>query len=186
MNPNDTKLSKYMSMVLRHHPDRAGLKLDKNGWADVQELIAGINKSGKGRAIDMATLERIVADNDKQRYSFNDDRTKIRANQGHSIPVNLELEPATPPDVLYHGTATRYMESIKKSGLISKNRQYVHLSSDIKTAFAVGSRHGYPVVLKIDAKQMAEDGYTFYLSVNKVWLCDNVPWKYMQIEGAPV
>lgn len=170
-------MGKFISLILRHKPESVGISLNEHGWADVSELIAGTRKSGK--YIDMEMLERIVAENNKQRYSFNGDRTKIRANQGHSIPVDIELPAGNPPNVLYHGTASRFLDSIREKGILKQNRQYVHLSSDIQTAYDVGKRHGKAVVLPIDAKKMMEDGYIFYLSVNKVWMCDDIQWKYV-------
>ena len=175
---SDVKISRFMSLVLRHNPEAIGISLDNNGWADVRELISGICNSG--RQIDMETLERIVAENDKQRFSFNDNHTKIRANQGHSISVDVELSESEPPDVLYHGTAVRFLDSIRKNGILKRNRQYVHLSSDIQTARDVGKRHGKPVVLPIDTKKMRADGHIFYLSANHVWLCDDIAWRYIK------
>lgn len=168
-------VGKYIAFILRHHPEAIGMKLDEHGWARTKELIAEIAKS---RPFDMQMLEEIVRTDSKQRYSFNEDKTKIRANQGHSIPVDVELEQKTPPDVLWHGTGEKYVESINKIGLLPKSRLYVHLSKDYGTAKAVGSRHGKPVVYRVNAKQMAEDGYPFYLSVNGVWLIKEVPVQY--------
>lgn len=174
----DENLGRFISMVLRHKPEIIGITLDEYGYADVKELIDAMNKHKK--YIDMMTLEKIVAENDKKRYSFNENHTKIRANQGHSIAVNLELERTVPPEILYHGTAKRFLESIQKSGLQKMSRQYVHLSKDINTAIKVGQRHGNVVVLKVYAKKMYEYGYSFYLSKNGVWLCDKVPCKYLE------
>lgn len=174
---NDVALGKFLSLVLRHHPEAAGLTLDEHGWADVDELIAGIKKTG--RQIDREILERIVRENAKQRYSMNEDHTKIRANQGHSLQVDVELRRADPPDVLYHGTATRFLDGIRREGITKQGRQHVHLSGDEATAVSVGSRHGKPAVLRIDARRMAEDGMVFYLSENGVWLCDSVAWDYV-------
>lgn len=170
-------LSKFISLILRHNPQTIGIKLDNYGWANVNELINGINKSGK--KINMEILKEIVLTDNKQRYSFNDDKTKIRANQGHSINVDVELQEIKPPEILYHGTATKYIESIKKNGLIGKTRLYVHLSKDKETAENVGKRHGKPIVLVINSNKMYNDGYKFYLSENKVWLCKNVPVSYI-------
>jgi len=175
---DDVGMGKFISLILRHKPETVGISLNEHGWADVSELISGIRKSGK--YIDMAMLERIVAENNKHRYSFNGDRTKIRANQGHSIPVDIELPAANPPDVLYHGTASRFLDSIREKGILKQNRQYVHLSYDIQTALEVGKRHGKAVVLPIDTKKMTGDGYVFYLSVNGVWLCGDIAWKYVK------
>lgn len=175
----DESLGRYLSLVLRHNPAAAGISLDQHGWADVEALLSGAAKAGKN--ISMDTLERIVRENNKQRYSFNDDHTKIRANQGHSVYVDLELEPRTPPDILYHGTALRFLEDIRGKGIKRQSRQYVHLSADRQTALAVGSRHGAPLILEINAKAMAEAGYLFYCSENGVWLCDQVPWNYITV-----
>lgn len=173
------KLSVFISLILRHKPEVIGISLDEHGWANVKELLLGINNSG--RTIDMEILEEIVRTDKKQRYSFNGDKTLIRANQGHSIPVDVELEVQQPPQFLYHGTASRFIDSIKQEGLKSMSRLYVHLSSDIETAKIVGARHGSPVILKIDCSQMHKDGIKFYLSENGVWLTENVPKKYIEI-----
>ena len=154
------KLSRYMSLILRHKPDVIGITLDKHGWADVNELIAGISKKN---TFNMEILEEIVRTDSKQRYSFNGDKTKIRANQGHSISVNVELEKKEPPKFLYHGTGEKYVESIDKTGLVPKSRLYVHLSRDIDTAQNVGKRHGNPVIYKVHSKKMYDNGYDFFL-----------------------
>ncbi len=169
---------KYLAYILRHNPAAAGIELDINGWADVGELLRGVQRSG--RAISLATLEEIVATDNKGRFAFNEDKSKIRAVQGHSFAVDLQLEERTPPDTLYHGTAEKNLESIKQNGIEKRNRQYVHLSSDEQTAKKVGSRHGKPVVLIICAGQMAADGFKFYLSENGVWLTDGVPFNYVK------
>ncbi len=173
----DIKLGKFISLILRHQPSVIGISLDENGWADVSELIAGINRSG--RQIDLSILERIVAQNDKQRYCFNQDHTKIRANQGHSISVDIQLQQKKPPALLYHGTATAFLKSITKDGIKKQSRQHVHLSKDKQTAVDVGIRHGIPAVLTIDAEKMSQDGYLFYLSQNGIWLCDYIPPNYI-------
>ena len=178
---NDVKLGKFLSLVLRHNPQAAGITLDEHGWADVQELLAGVRHSG--REIDMETLERIVQENNKQRYSFNADHTKIRANQGHSLQVDVELTAAKPPRYLYHGTAARFLAAIRQEGIKKMSRQYVHLSSDFQTAMEVGRRHGSPVVITINAEAMAHDGVTFYLSENGVWLCEYVAPEYFFAGG---
>ena len=174
---NDIKLGKFLSLVLRHEPGAAGITLDENGWADVEALLSGVRRTG--RQIDRDTLERIVRENNKQRYSFNDDHTKIRANQGHSIQVDVELKEAEPPQYLFHGTASRFLPAIRREGIRKMDRQYVHLSADFQTAVAVGRRHGAPVVLTVDAAAMARDGVTFWLSENGVWLCEYVSPKYI-------
>ena len=173
---SDVKLGRFLSLVLRHDPGAAGITLDEHGWADVNELLAGVNRTG--RRIDLPTLERIVRKNNTRRYAFSEDHTKIRANQGHSIPVDVELREEKPPRYLYHGTATRFLPAIQGEGIRRMGRQYVHLSGDFETAMAVGKRHGIPVVITIDAAAMARDGVTFYRSENGVWLCEHVPARY--------
>ncbi|HBF7642493.1 TPA: RNA 2'-phosphotransferase [Clostridioides difficile] len=175
------KLSIFISLILRHKPETIGIKLDDYGYADVNELIEKINNTG--RNINIEILEQIVKEDNKQRYSFNEDRSKIRANQGHSINVNVELRELEPPRFLYHGTATRFLDNIKKEGIISKSRLYVHLSNNIDTAVQVGKRHGIPIVLKINAGKMYENDYKFYLSENNIWLCEYIPFKYVEIFG---
>ena len=176
MNLKDT--SKFISLILRHKPEVIGITLDEHGWADVDKLIAGISKT---RPIDMAILEQIVAEDEKQRYSFNEDHTLIRANQGHSIPVDVELEEKEPPEYLYHGTGEKYVASIDEQGLIPKSRLYVHLSSDVDTARRVGQRHGKPVVYIVKSGEMYRDGIKFYRSVNGVWLVKEVPRRYLAL-----
>ena len=171
-----TDTSKFLSLILRHKPETIGIKLDEHGWADVSELISGISKT---RPFDMKMLEEIVRTDNKQRYSFNEDKTLIRANQGHSIPVDVELEKKTPPEFLYHGTGEKFVSSIDKEGLLSKSRLYVHLSKDTDTAVKVGSRHGKPVVYMVAAGKMADEGFEFFLSVNGVWLTKAVPAEYL-------
>lgn len=171
------KLSVFISLILRHKPETIGIQLDEHGWANVDELIEGINNSG--RKIDMEILEEIVRTDNKQRYSFNEDKTLIRANQGHSIPVDVELKEQQPPQILYHGTASRFLNSIMQDGLKPMSRLYVHLSSDMETAMKVGKRHGEPVVLKINSEEMCNDGIKFYLSENGVWLTKSVDMKYI-------
>lgn len=173
---SDVKLGRFLSLVLRHDPGAAGISLDEHGWAEVDQLLAGVNRTG--RKIDMPTLERIVRENNKQRYSFNEDHTRIRANQGHSVQVDVELREMEPPKYLYHGTATRFFPAIQREGIRKMSRQYVHLSGDFATAMAVGKRHGIPMVITIDAEAMAQDGVTFYRSENGVWLCEHVEPKY--------
>jgi putative RNA 2'-phosphotransferase len=172
------KTSKFLSLVLRHRPETVGIKLDQAGWVSVAELLTACN--ARGIRLTREELEEVVRTNDKQRFAFNDDHSRIRASQGHSIEVELEYEPVTPPDILYHGTATRFLDSIKEQGLVNGRRQHVHLSADEATAVNVGSRHGKPVVLKVAAGQMHHDGFTFYLSKNGVWLTDCVPPSYLE------
>lgn len=175
---NLTKVSKYISLILRHKPEEIGIELDKCGWVNIDELVKGVSKNYPGFNTDI--LKEIVATDEKQRYSFNKDCTKVRANQGHSIPVDLGLEPVIPPACLYHGSAVKYMDSISNSGLVAKNRQYVHLSGDISTAIKVGKRHGKLVLYGVHSGKMHLDGFTFYRSVNGVWLTDHVPQKYLK------
>ena len=170
---NLENISKFISLILRHKPETIGINLDEHGYANVDELIKGVN-------IDFETLEKIVNEDEKGRYSFNEDKTKIRANQGHSINVDVELEAKTPPDILYHGTATKYEESIDSEGLISKTRLYVHMTDDLEIAKKTGVRHGKLLVYQIDAKKMHDDGILFYKSVNDVWLTKSVENKYLK------
>ncbi len=176
---NRESTSKLIALVLRHKPEEIGITLDEHGWANVNELIAGIARM---QPFDMAALEEIVSTDEKQRYSFNDDKTLIRANQGHSIPVDVELEQKTPPEFLYHGTGEKYTVSIDMQGLIPKSRLYVHLSPDYDTAVKVGSRHGKPVVYTVAAGEMQKNGYVFYQSVNGVWLTKTVPVEFLRKE----
>ncbi|HEV7281005.1 MAG TPA: RNA 2'-phosphotransferase [Pirellulaceae bacterium] len=176
------RVSKYLSYVLRHRPDSIGLALDEQGWANVEELLA--RSAEHGETLDRATLDEIVRTCPKRRYAFSEDRTRIRASQGHSLKIDLALKPQTPPETLYHGTATRFLEVILRDGLRSMNRTHVHLSADVETATAVGRRHGKPVVLEVAAARMANDGYRFYLSENSVWLAEVVPPQYLrQVES---
>lgn len=172
------KLSVFPSLILRHKPEVINIKLDNQGYANVDELINGINKSG--RYIDMEILEEIVRTDDKGRYSFNEDKTKIRANQGHSVKVDVGLKECEPPKVLYHGTAKRFLNSIFKEGLQKRSRLYVHLSINPLTALKVGERHGESSLLEINSGKMYKDGYKFFVSENGVWLTDNVPVEYIR------
>lgn len=173
------KISKYLSYLLRHQPEALNLNMDAYGWVDVDELLEKWNTS---RApITYEILQRVVAENNKQRFKLEENKRRIRANQGHSINIQLELEKTEPPVVLYHGTARRNLESILQQGLTKMNRQHVHLSADDVTAKQVGSRHGKPVILFIDTARMHEEGFPFYLSENQVWLTDRVPAKYISI-----
>lgn len=169
------KYSRKLSLILRHKPEVIGLNLDENGWAGVTELL---RKFGQP-PLSMEILEKVVATNDKKRFAFNDDKTKIRASQGHSIEVDLDLEAQIPPLVLFHGTASKNLQNIREQGLIKGSRQYVHLSADKTTAKKVGSRHGVPVILELKTQAMLDDGFKFYVSANGVWLIDNVPAKYL-------
>ena len=170
-------ISKFISLILRHKPEVIGITLDDHGWADTKELIEGVNKT---HPLTMEMLEEIVRTDEKQRYSFNEDKTRIRANQGHSIPVDADLAELEPPEVLYHGTGEKSVPSIEKQGLRPMSRLYVHLSKDAATARTVGSRHGKPVVYIVLAGEMHRDGYPFFLSANGVWLTREVPVRYLQ------
>lgn len=176
------RLSKFISMILRHKPEAIGITLDEHGWADVDELIKGINETGEEIEFSKDTLETIVKTDKKQRYSFSQDKTLIRANQGHSIPVDVELEKKEPPKVLYHGTGVKSVKAIQEQGLLPMERLYVHLSIDVKTATNVGKRHDTPVIFQVNAEQMQKDGYDFFQSVNGVWLTKEVPAKYLELE----
>ena len=171
-----TDISRFMSLILRHKPETIGISIDEHGWANVDELIEGIAKT---REFNMDILEEVVKTDNKQRYSFNEDKTLIRANQGHSIPVDVELDEVEPPAELWHGTGEKYVESIDKIGLIPKSRLYVHLSKDSDTATNVGRRHGKPVLYTVKTGDMFKDGYKFFLSKNGVWLTKEVPVKYL-------
>ena len=171
--------SKFISLILRHKPETVGITLDEHGWANVGELIEGASKT---HPLTREILEEIVRTDEKQRYSFNEDHSLIRANQGHSIPVDVELEEVKPPKYLYHGTGEKYVSSIDQQGLIPKSRLYVHLSGDIETAIKVGIRHGKPVVYRVLAERMEEAGFVFYKSVNDVWLTKMVPVGYLKKE----
>ena len=174
--------SQFISLILRHKPESIGISLDEHGWADVKKLITGVNRS-KDHFLDMETLEEIVQSDEKQRYSFNEDHTLIRTNQGHSIPVDVELEERIPPEEIYHGTGEKYVSPIDEQSLIPKSRLYVHLSADVSTAKKVGSRHGRSVIYTVDCKKMTEDGYKFFLSANGLWLTKSVPAGYLSKVG---
>ena len=179
MHEQQTKrISKFLSLILRHKPQTIQLNLNEQGWADVNELLTKIANHRK--AITFDQLQYVVENNDKQRFTFNEDQTKIRANQGHSIDIQLNLQAQTPPETLYHGTATRFLDSIFEKGLIKGKRQHVHLSSDIETATKVGKRHGKLAILIVQSGKMHEAGLEFYLSKNGVWLTDHIPPEYFE------
>jgi putative RNA 2'-phosphotransferase len=173
--------SKLLSYVLRHRPDSIGLQLDDQGWAGVDALLAALR--AHGHAVDGDLLARVVAGNDKQRFAFSPDGARIRASQGHSVAVDLDLAPSSPPAVLYHGTASRFLKAIMAQGLKAGARRHVHLSRDVDTAMRVGARHGFPVVLGVDAARMAADGHLFYVSDNGVWLTEAVAPRYLSTAG---
>ena len=171
------KVSKSLSYVLRHRPDSVGLELSDSGWVAVEDLIAAFKRSGKTMSREL--LEVVVTKNDKKRFEFSEAGDQIRARQGHSTDVDLGYEAATPPDVLYHGTATKNLESIHQKGLIKANRHHVHMSTNKETMLDVARRHGKPVLLAIDAKRMLADGHEFFVTGNNVWLTDHVPPEYL-------
>jgi putative RNA 2'-phosphotransferase len=173
---NSEKVSKFLSFILRHNPHSIGLEIDVNGWVSIAEIIEKSKKINLTREL----IDEVVAKNDKQRFIIKNN--KIRANQGHSIEVDLEFKAVAPPNILYHGTATHFLESIMKTGLSKQKRQHVHLSKNLEIALSVGKRHGKVVILKINSKRMFENGYEFYLSENRVWLTDFVPVEYLELD----
>jgi putative RNA 2'-phosphotransferase len=170
-------ISKFLSLILRHQPQLINIELDENGWANVNELIE--KSRTKNVIFDKSILEQVVDTNDKRRFAFNQDKTRIRASQGHTVQVDVELKAQEPPTVLFHGTVAEVIPAIKKSGLQKMQRLHVHLSKDYETAVKVGGRRGKPVILKVNAGQMFNEGHTFYLSANGVWLCNEVPAQYI-------
>jgi putative RNA 2'-phosphotransferase len=172
------RISKFISLVLRHKPGLVGLTLDAGGWAQVDDLLGAMAKAG--RPLTRRMLERVVTENDKQRFTVSDDGQRIRANYGHSVPIDLGLEPREPPEVLFHGTATGSVGSIMARGIRPAGRRYVHLSIDEPTAVDVGRRHGRPVVLRIYAQSMHERGFVFYCSESGIWLTNQVPPEFIE------
>jgi putative RNA 2'-phosphotransferase len=173
------KISKYLSKHLRHQPERLGLRLETGGWVKVEDLLGACERNNFPISSD--ELKEVVELNDKQRFSFDETGTRIRANQGHSTEVDLQLKSSAPPDILFHGTNERSVAAIEKHGLLKMARHHVHLSIDEKTARTVGARHGKPVVLAVDAALMREAGYEFFVSANGVWLIDAVPPKFLKV-----
>lgn len=171
------RTSKFLSKHLRHQPERIGLTLETGGWVKVETLLAACQSNGM--RLTHAELEEVVRSNDKQRFAFDETGERIRASQGHSVEVDLELPPTTPPPVLYHGTGAKSVESILQNGLERRTRQHVHLSHEVVTATKVGARHGKPVILTVNAAAMSAVGYLFYISANGVWLTDEVPAEYL-------
>lgn len=179
MNEKNVKrTSKFLSLVLRHQPEKIGISLDHAGWVDVDVLLDATARHG--RRISRRTLDYVVRTNDKQRFSFSQDGKRIRANQGHSIDVELGYQPAEPPEILLHGTPTRFIRSIRQDGLKKMSRHHVHLHADEATAVAVGSRRGKPVLLKVRAQEMARRGHQFFVTPNHVWLTDHVPVEFIE------
>jgi len=181
MSSDLVRLSKFLSLVLRHEPQRIGITLDANGWVAVDDLLAAAARAGT--PISREQLDRVVAENDKKRFAFSPDGARIRASQGHSVEVDLGLPPVVPPERLFHGTATRFLDAIRAEGLRSQSRQHVHLSPDEETATKVGQRHGKPVILVVLAGAMHSDGHLFYRSDNGVWLTETVPVGYLEFPG---
>jgi len=175
--PTNSKLSKFLSLILRHKPDAVGLSLDAQGWAPIAELIAKCSRAGT--RFTREELLEVVGSSEKKRFTVSEDGKRIRAAQGHSIAVKLGLAPTEPPDKLFHGTATRFLDSIFAEGLSPKSRQQVHLSVDAATALRVGQRHGKPVILSVEALRMHQQGHAFYRADNGVWLTDHVPPAYL-------
>ena len=174
-------ISKYLSLVLRHQPELIGLNLDKAGWVETEVLLKAMNRAG--RRCNREQLEEVVRDNDKQRFQFNENKTRIRATQGHSLQIELEYEAVQPPDILLHGTPTKFVEAIRGQGLKKQSRHHVHLHCDSGLAKTVGKRRGKPVVLTIDAKAMVAAGYEFFVTPNQVWLTDHVPPQFITFPG---
>jgi putative RNA 2'-phosphotransferase len=172
-----TRVSKYLSKYLRHVPEELGLTLQPGGWVPVDDLLSAAGKNGFPISYD--ELVECVETSDKKRFSFDDTGELIRANQGHSVEVDLQLQATVPPDVLYHGTVERFMTSIREIGLVRGNRHHVHLSKDVETARKVGARRGKPVILTVDARRMHRDGHQFFVSANGVWLTDSVQPGYL-------
>jgi len=174
---NITQLSKFLSLVLRHQPEELGILLNEQGWTNVDTLLKAMQ--AKGFAIDLELLKQVVAENNKKRFALNEDCTKIRANQGHSVEIDLGYSHTPPPEMLYHGTAEQHIASIKKDGIQKRSRHHVHLSVDTETATKVGQRHGKLVLLSIKAGEMQRAGHFFYISDNGVWLTDEVPSNFI-------
>ncbi len=176
-------MSKFLSFILRHHPEYLDLKMDKAGWVSVDELIEKVNND-RDVKFTLEHLQELVETNNKQRFALEERRDGlfIRANQGHSIKgLNMGYKPVEPPDILYHGTGQKFVSGIQKKGLLAKSRQYVHLSTSIEVATSVGERHGNPVIFEVDAKKMYKDGIEFFCSENGVWLTETVHKKYLKV-----
>jgi putative RNA 2'-phosphotransferase len=181
MKDRSVRVSKFLSLVLRHQPEKIGLTLSAEGWVRVSELLPAME--AHGLSITLEELQHVVATNDKQRFAFSDDGTLIRASQGHSVQVTLGYEPTSPPVILYHGTTERFVPSIREQGLSKGKRHDVHLSEEPETATSVGSRYGRPVILKIASERMSNDGHVFFRSANGVWLTQRVPVEYIEFPG---
>lgn len=182
MKRNLIGLSKFLSLVLRHNPSLIGIILDSNGWVRCDELISKVNSYKNYPELTKDILDEVVATNEKKRFAYSKDGLMIRASQGHSIEIDLALMPKEPPEYLYHGTAEKYVDNIKKSGLLRMNRQHVHMNDNPSMSEKVGARHGTPKVLRINANEMYLDGENFYLSENNVWLTDYIDPKYIDFD----
>lgn len=178
MSKKNKNISKFLSYVLRHHPDKLGITLDENGWTSVAILLEKINV--EPYSLSMEQLEDVVATNNKKRFAFNEDKTMIRASQGHSVNIDLALQPKEPPNYLYHGTVEKFITSIQDKGLIKGTRQHVHLSADKETAINVGSRRGKPIILTVRSGEMHTQNHAFYQSENGVWLTEEVPTEFIE------
>ena len=174
------RASKFLSLVLRHEPERVGLVLGEAGWVGVDELLRAVNQHGMPLTLD--GLKHVVATSDKKRFALSDDGLSIRANQGHSVEVDWQYEPQTPPERLYHGTATRFLDGIRKDGLQRMERHDVHLSAETKVTLQVGGRHGKPALLTIRAGEMHRAGHVFRRSANGVWLVNHVPPQFIEFQ----
>lgn len=172
------RISKFLSLVLRHQPDKIGIQLDKAGWVEIEVLLEALRRSGQKISRDL--LEHVVGTNDKQRFTIDESGQRIRATQGHSVEVELGYEPANPPAILIHGTPETAVSAIRESGLQKMQRHHVHLHCDTSTASAVGARRGTPVLLKVKAQEMAKEGFVFYVTANQVWLTDHVPPRFIE------
>ena len=177
MNQQNTRMSKFLSLVLRHSPERIGISLDASGWTSVRGLLDALARYGE--PLSEQELHELVGNSDKQRFAFNADHSQIRANQGHSIPIDLKLSPTAPPPRLYHGTAKKHVPNIMREGLLKRHRHHVHLHEDSQTAAAVGRRHGPLVLLTINASAMSDCGFRFYVTANHVWLTETVPPEFI-------
>ncbi|KAF6666605.1 RNA 2'-phosphotransferase [Pantoea sp. EKM101V] len=181
-NKQLNEISKFLSYILRHEPHTIGLQLDAEGWADINSLITGA--ANEGHILDLALIQTIVNSSDKKRFTLSDDGQRIRAAQGHSAPnVNLQHREKEPPELLYHGTATRFIESIFQQGLIAGSRHHVHLSQETRTAIVVGQRYGKPVLLEIESQRMYQHGYKFFQAENGVWLTETVPINFISLKS---
>jgi putative RNA 2'-phosphotransferase len=184
MNPKrSVTVSKFLSKYLRHAPGELGLTLEPGGWVPIADLLEATE--AKIFPVTLGELEEVVAGSDKQRFAFDATGTRIRANQGHSVEVDLQLEPTPPPAILYHGTPEANLPMILANGLAKMRRHHVHLSVDVPTAMKVGGRRGKPIILVVDSERMAHDGFTFFLSANGVWLTDEVPAQYLHVAAPP-